>query len=104
VRTLDRQGIKQSVLSATDQQNLNHMITHFGLNGLFSYVYGINNKKAESKVERGREMLDFAKVPPHRTVLVGDTLHDLEVAKDLGVHAMPRGYTARGLNFQVEWF
>ncbi len=87
-RELKRLGIEQSVLSATDQDNLDHMISNFGLREIFNNAFGINNKMAASKVERGRELLRVSRVPTHRTVIVGDTLHDLEVAQELGVDAV----------------
>lgn len=82
---LHLQGVSQSVLSATDQENLNGMISHFELEKLFRFVFGIENKFAASKIQRGRELLEAAGFRKSETIIVGDTLHDLEVAKELGV-------------------
>jgi phosphoglycolate phosphatase len=89
---LKKLGIKQSVLSATDQKNLDNMISHFGLKDAFTFVFGIDNKMAGSKVERGRELLRLSNVDAMRTVIVGDTLHDLEVANELGIGAILVGH------------
>lgn len=89
---LKKLGIKQSILSATDQKNLDNMISHFGLNDAFTLVFGIDNKMAGSKVERGRELLRLSSVDAKRTVIVGDTLHDLEVANELGIGAILVGH------------
>jgi phosphoglycolate phosphatase len=85
---LHRQGHSQSVLSATDQPNLNSMITHFNLSEIFQNVFGIENKLAASKIERGHELIKISHIPKSETVIVGDTLHDLEVAHALGIDAV----------------
>ena len=61
------------------------MIEHFAYGNLFDHVYGIDNKLAASKIERGKELLRVAAVPAANTVLIGDTLHDLEVGEILGI-------------------
>ncbi len=88
LKKLHGNNIKQSILSATDQRNLDSMILHFGLNDFFSHVFGIDNKFAGSKVVRGRELLKISGVSPNETIIVGDTLHDLEVANELGIEAV----------------
>ena len=85
LRKFHLKGIKQSLLSATDQKNLDHMINHFKLGDIFLHVHGIDNKFAESKLARGQELLSKVNVPKSQTVLVGDTLHDLEVGQALGI-------------------
>lgn len=78
----------QSVLSASDQKNLETMIHHFGLKETFSFVYGIDNKFAASKIERGHELIKSSGISLEKTVIIGDTLHDLEVARALGIDAV----------------
>ena len=78
-------GQVQSVLSATDQVNLDKMVDHFGFGDYFDFVYGIDNKIAASKLQRGFELLQNSPIPSNDTVLIGDTLHDLEVGKALGI-------------------
>lgn len=78
----------QSVLSATDQINLDSMIHHFELQEIFRFVFGIENKFAGSKIERGHELIKNSQIPISKTVIIGDTLHDLEVARALGIDAV----------------
>ena len=86
--TLHQDGLSQSVLSATDQPNLNSMVSHFDLNGVFQFVFGIDNKFAGSKIDRGHELIRLSGIPKNETVIIGDTLHDLEVARALGIDAV----------------
>ncbi len=85
---LHSEGMTQSVLSATDQTNLDAMISHFELNQLFKFVYGIDNKFAGSKIDRGHELIRVSNIDLEKTVIIGDTLHDLDVAKALGIDAI----------------
>lgn len=78
----------QSVLSATIQSDLDEMIRHFELESVFKHVFGIDNKLGGSKIARGRELVALSKIDPSKTVIIGDTLHDLEVAHDLGIDAI----------------
>jgi phosphoglycolate phosphatase len=78
----------QSILSATDQLNLESMVSHFELSNTFRFVFGINNKLASSKIERGHELIQESGLPLNKTVIIGDTLHDLEVARALGIDAV----------------
>lgn len=85
---LHHEQMTQSVLSATDQENLDSMISHFELNNIFHYVCGIKNKLAESKAKSGHELIKKSNIAKSNTVIIGDTLHDLEVARELGIDAI----------------
>ncbi len=80
-----RSGKIQSVLSASEQGLLNKSMKLFQLEELFHHVIGIADKKAGSKVDRGRELIAKVNLPIEDTILVGDTDHDLEVGEALGI-------------------
>jgi phosphoglycolate phosphatase len=81
-------GKKQSVLSATEQGCLRGMMSQFGLSQYFDFVFGIADKLAVGKVQRGHDLMRESGVPPTRTLLIGDTDHDLEVAQALGISVL----------------
>lgn len=83
--TLRQAGIIQSVLSAYEQKKLDTAIAHFALTGFFHRVIGLNDYAANSKITHGLDYL--ASDPPHRDhmLMVGDTLHDAEVARHMGL-------------------
>jgi phosphoglycolate phosphatase len=85
---LKGEGLRQSVLSASDQESLDFMIDHFGLRDVFEHVYGIEDKFAASKIARGHGLMKAVPVAKEKTILIGDTLHDLEVARALGIDAI----------------
>lgn len=78
-------GLGQSILSAYRQETLLEIVAHFGLTPHFDEIAGLDNIHAHSKVALGRELLARLKTAPGEILLVGDTLHDFEVARELGV-------------------
>lgn len=85
---LQRAGVQQSVLSAADQESLDRMMLHYELQPYFTFVFGINNRQAGSKIGRGLELMALSEIDAADTIMIGDTLHDLEVAEALGVEAL----------------
>lgn len=78
-------GKKQYVLSALNAKALDACIEKFGLNGFFSEVRGLDDHYAFSKVELGRSLVNDLAIRREDAVLIGDTLHDFEVAQELGI-------------------
>jgi phosphoglycolate phosphatase len=83
---LQRRGIRQSILSASRQDYLDQMVATHGLRHHFDSLLGIENIFARGKTHRGAAWLATAGVAANRVLLIGDTLHDLEVAQTLGIH------------------
>ena len=84
-------GCGQSIISALRQDLLDAAVDSFGLREFFDFTYGTNNLDGASKLVRARELLaQLASrgVAPGDIVLVGDALHDKEVADALGVRCV----------------
>lgn len=78
-------GRVQSLLSASEHNMLLDSIRRFRVDHFFDHVTGINDKLAGGKVDVGRRLMARVGIPPEKTILIGDTDHDLEVADALGV-------------------
>jgi phosphoglycolate phosphatase len=78
-------GFRQCVLSALRQDLLEDALERNGLRGFFDFVYGVDNLDGASKLQRGRELVAAIGPELKNTTLIGDTVHDAEVAKALGV-------------------
>lgn len=81
-------GKTQSLLSASEHTMLLDSVRWFKLEHLFDHVVGIHDKTASSKVARGIQLIERVSVSRDRTVLIGDTDHDLEVAEALEIDAI----------------
>ncbi|GMT45137.1 MAG: phosphatase [bacterium] len=80
-----RKGYSQLVLSAMEHNSLIKTLEEKGILDYFDAVSGIDNIYAGSKQEMARAFLDSLGLNNHNMVLVGDTLHDREVALALGI-------------------
>jgi phosphoglycolate phosphatase len=81
---LKEKNIKQSILSAYPHNTLMEIISHFNLNDFFSYIIGLDNIYATSKVELGKDLMRKIGNKNGKVLLVGDTEHDFEVAQEIG--------------------
>ena len=81
---IQQQGMKQYILSALKEDILHQMLSDFKIEDYFEQACGSDDIYASSKTERGQRMLSLYKFSPEDTLMIGDTLHDAEVAEALG--------------------
>ena len=81
-------GIEQSVLSAYSLDTLIEIINKHSLTKYFKNVTGLDHIYATSKLIIGQELIKKIDVPLQNIVLIGDTLHDHEVAGELGIQCI----------------
>ena len=82
---LGERGAEHSVLSATEQGKLRTQVETLGMTSSFSALVGADNLLAAGKIARGRKLLGQLDAAPEQVVLVGDTVHDAEVADAMGI-------------------
>lgn len=75
---------QQIVLSAMKDDNLKMMIEHAGISHFFDGIFGIKDNYAREKVSLGIQVVEKLKLNPSECVMIGDTLHDAEVAEQCG--------------------
>lgn len=81
---LSERDIPMSILSASESTILTRMLREQGIDRHFGRVFGLSDLYAGSKVQRGRQLIEEIALPPAEVLLVGDTIHDYEVARELG--------------------
>lgn len=86
-------GIKQFVLSAMEQQALDECLELRQINHYFEHVSGLDNHYAASKLDNGKQLIARHHLNVGQLLLIGDTVHDFEVAKELGCKCV---LTAKG--------
>jgi len=111
-------GITQSLLSAAKQQMLEDLIKFHKLGKYFINISGLTDHYANSKVAAGKAWIKELKQDTKDVLLIGDTLHDVEVADEIGAECVliAQGHTAydrlkssgknvfHNLNEFKEWF
>jgi phosphoglycolate phosphatase len=81
-------GRSQAIVSAAPQPTLVSQVAARGLTPFFHGVIGLDNIYASSKVEAGRQWMATLPHYPSEVLLVGDTVHDFEVAEALGADCL----------------
>ncbi len=84
LRNLIRLPLTLSVLSARVQHTLEQNLDHYGIYNHFMHIAGLDDHYAHSKLDAGVELLTKTDIAKENTLMIGDTLHDAEVAKELG--------------------
>jgi phosphoglycolate phosphatase len=78
-------GYRQSILSASRQDYLEELIRHYKLEWFFEELLGIDSVHAPGKTGRGVDWIRESGINPERVLLIGDTMHDAEVATGMGI-------------------
>lgn len=75
-------GYLQYVLSATEQEMLAKQVDRLGLGRYFAELIGQSGIEAHGKTGAGKRWVE--RVKPTKPLLIGDTIHDFEVAQAIG--------------------
>jgi len=78
-------GMEQYLLSASEHQTLIRMVSSFGIISAFDGIRGMPDGLARDKTTIGQDLIRAHDIDVSRTLMVGDTKHDWEVAESLGV-------------------
>lgn len=93
-----KKGFHQSVLSAMEHDSLIKSLKDQGIFDFFDVVSGIDDHYAHSKLENGFDLVKQMGYNSKEIVLVGDTLHDFDVANELKIDCLlvSRGHQSKG--------
>ena len=86
--SINKAGIRQSVLSAYLHENLVAILDHYNLAQYFDNIIGLDNIYAGSKAHLGLTLVEQLNLPKEEILFIGDTLHDAEVAEVMGVNCI----------------
>jgi len=81
LQSVHKSGIKQVILSASGLNNLLSQINELNIKHYFDEILGLSDIYAKSKIDTGLSYM--ARKSAGNALLIGDTIHDYEVAKAL---------------------
>jgi len=84
IKHYENQGFINVMFSASEVNNLKQQLKHYQIDHLFKYILGTSDVYAKSKVEVAKRFIKKHKMNPKDVFMIGDTLHDAEVAQELG--------------------
>ncbi len=79
---------QQLIISAMEQDSLVRSIFDKRINNYFTHISGINDHYAVSKVENAKNLIKKANINPNQVCMIGDTIHDFEVAGEIGCNCI----------------
>jgi len=81
---LQTSGIPQSVISAAEQSMVLELLEHYRINQFFISARGLDNHHAAGKTAIGVQWVKELEIPPNQILMIGDTVHDYQVAQAMG--------------------
>ena len=81
-------GTKQSIISASQQDSLSQMVENHKLKDMFVTWRGLDNHHAASKIDIGKQWVQEYIKENDKLIMIGDTIHDLELAQAIGADAI----------------
>ena len=87
-KVLKDKGYHLVILSASERNNLIEQCVNYDIDKYFDAILGIDNIHAASKVVIALDYLKENNINGSDVLFIGDTLHDLEVAKAIGASCM----------------
>lgn len=88
LETIRAEGKRQFILSAAPEDHLSDVTVSHKIHHLFDAVYGLSDPMAATKVYRGHDLMRDQKIDASKAILIGDTVHDYEVAQALGIEVL----------------
>lgn len=96
LESLQAKAYKQIIISAKEDEFLKKSVHDFGIANYFDGIYGINDHLAKGKTEMAMQLAAKKLFEPQTSLLIGDTLHDAEMAEQLNCDCIiiPNGHQA----------
>ena len=94
---LAKSGIDMFVVTSGEQDRVNALLHTRGIRSFFQEVRGLDNPGAGSKIAVAQALIQTRKLNPADGCMIGDTLHDKEVADAIGCPCLllASGYQSR---------
>jgi len=97
LKYIERNGFRQNILSAREQNELRQETIDLKVASFFDHVYGLDDHYAHGKTDVGFHLIEKLNIDKGKILFIGDTCHDAEVAKELGIDCIliPNGHYSK---------
>jgi phosphoglycolate phosphatase len=95
IMALHKRGFKLAVATGKGRRGLNLALEHCGLGKYFHSTRTVDECFSKPHPQMLDELMDYLVVMPERTLMVGDTSYDLQMAQNAGVSAVGVSYGAQ---------
>jgi phosphoglycolate phosphatase len=85
IRFIKSKNIQQAILSAYRHDTLVSLLQNKGLADCFNWIVGADDHYARGKIAQGKRLMKTIRGTKHDAIMIGDTVHDSEVAEAIGI-------------------
>ncbi len=96
LKLLKENGVKQYIVSANIKDEVIRLLEEYNLTEYFDGIVASDDKNAESKSQKAKELFSALGLNRNEVLFVGDTIHDYEVANELGTDCVLVSYGHQG--------
>ena len=79
-------GVRQHIVSASEYGILVDQISKYRITEYFDTISGQKDKRGDSKEHLAMSLMAEIDADPVKVLFIGDTLHDYEIARNIGAH------------------
>jgi len=97
IMTLHKRGFKLAVATGKGRRGLNLALEHSGLGKYFHSTRTVDECFSKPHPQMLDELMEHLVVMPERTLMIGDTSYDLQMAQNAGVSAVGVTYGAQAV-------
>jgi len=94
LRDLDESGCKLAIATGKSRAGLEHALAQCGLHGAFHATRCADEGPPKPHPDMLHNLMRFLAAEPERTLMIGDTSHDLELARNAGTRGIAVTYGA----------
>lgn len=100
LKRVKEKGVLQVIVSASHIDKVVRDTAHFAIDGYFDEILAASDNLVNSKIDRAAQFLKRRNIQPNRALVVGDLLHDMEMAQAIGAQCVliPNGHQPKALH------
>ncbi|ADI29887.1 HAD-IA family hydrolase [Methylotenera versatilis] len=95
IKALNKRGFKLAVATGKGRRGLNLALEHSGLVKYFHSTRTVDECFSKPHPQMLDELMEYLVVMPERTLMIGDTSYDLQMAQNAGVRSVGVTYGAQ---------
>jgi phosphoglycolate phosphatase len=95
IKALNKLGFKLAVATGKGRRGLNLALEHSGLGKYFHSTRTVDECFSKPHPQMLDELMEYLVVMPERTLMIGDTSYDLQMAQNAGVRSVGVTYGAQ---------
>ncbi len=95
IKALNKRGFKLAVATGKGRRGLNLALEHSGLTKYFHSTRTVDECFSKPHPQMLDELMEYLVVMPERTLMIGDTSYDLQMAQNAGVRSVGVTYGAQ---------